>query len=74
MPPTPDQVKPWLAAATRALEHRHAGSLMAGAASFSALMILGEWVLSPLPWYVPASLAVAVAILVALVNEKTPDK
>lgn len=47
---------------------------MAGAASFSALMILGEWVLSPVDWYVAASLAVAVAILVALVNEKTPDK
>jgi hypothetical protein len=71
--PDPDSLEQWFPAVSKALEHRHAGSLMAGAASFAAIMLLGQWVLTPVPWYVAASAAASVAILVALVNDRTPD-
>jgi len=46
---------------------------MAALMSFAAIMLLGEWLLTPIQWYVAASMGAGVGVCVALVNHKTPQ-
>jgi len=71
--PSPDDAASWSAAYTRLIEHKHAGSFMAALMSFAAIMLLGEWLLTPIQWYVAASMGAGVGVCVALVNHKTPQ-